>query len=108
MRKVILLGGGKLRKKSKIRGNVVVTQGGWMYRGGGCTGMYMRNSARVAEVWMDDYKHVYFHIRPSALALPMGDVAERKALRERLQCKPFKWYLDKFFPNKIIPYAVNI
>ncbi|XP_018603482.1 polypeptide N-acetylgalactosaminyltransferase 11 [Scleropages formosus] len=57
------------------------------------------NSLRLAHVWMDEYKEQYFALRPELRSRDYGDISERLAVRQRLKCHSFKWYLDNIYPE---------
>lgn len=66
-----------------------------------------RNLARVAEVWLDEYKdlfygHGYQHLLDKKV-IDIGNLTEQIELRKKLKCKSFKWYLENVFPDMDTP-----
>ncbi|XP_067613514.1 N-acetylgalactosaminyltransferase 6-like isoform X2 [Eurosta solidaginis] len=67
-----------------------------------------RNFKRVAEVWMDDYKHyIYNKANGTYEKIDAGNLTKQLELRNKLHCKSFKWFIEnvafdlvKMYPPK--------
>eukprot|EP00088_Acartia_fossae_P003437 TRINITY_DN11449_c0_g1_i1.p1 TRINITY_DN11449_c0_g1~~TRINITY_DN11449_c0_g1_i1.p1 ORF type:complete len:607 (+),score=117.67 TRINITY_DN11449_c0_g1_i1:29-1849(+) len=56
----------------------------------------LRNYKRVIETWFDDKYKEYFYTRePLARYIDMGDISEQLALKERMNCKSFDWFMKE-------------
>ncbi|XP_070623782.1 polypeptide N-acetylgalactosaminyltransferase 5 isoform X2 [Bos indicus] len=64
-----------------------------------------RNLGRVAEVWLDEYKELFYGHGDHLIdqGLDVGNLTQQRELRKKLKCKSFKWYLENVFPDLKAP-----
>lgn len=69
------------------------------------------NLARVAEVWMDDWRNFFYLVNPivnKTLAkvgfeTAFAELEARKRLRSELKCRDFSWFLENVWPENFFP-----
>jgi len=64
-----------------------------------------RNLARIAEVWMEGYQHLFYAAqRPLELSDKDWEAVEkRRKVKQDLKCKDFSWILQNVVPDMPIP-----
>lgn len=66
--------------------------------------VHSKNLQYLAEIWMDDYKRLFYNHRKNLKIKFVDDLYDRFLLRKlKLKCKSFKWYLDNVIPYKFVP-----
>uniref|UniRef100_A0AAG5DKY1 Glycosyltransferase 2-like domain-containing protein n=1 Tax=Anopheles atroparvus TaxID=41427 RepID=A0AAG5DKY1_ANOAO len=68
------------------------------------------NSVRLAEVWMDEYHQVVLDVNGVRRYTEdlFGPIGERKRARVRAKCKPFRYYLERAFPELKPPAIMSL
>ncbi|CAG2178998.1 unnamed protein product, partial [Oppiella nova] len=66
------------------------------------------NTLRTVMVWMDEeYQKYFFMHRKDLQRVAPGDLSERLALKDRLHCKSFRWYLEHIYTEDKFIYDKN-
>ncbi|CAF0788992.1 unnamed protein product [Brachionus calyciflorus] len=58
-----------------------------------------RNHKRVAETWMDEYKEYVYKRVPHMRNVDTGNLTKQIAIRQSLNCKSFKWFMENVAPD---------
>lgn len=58
----------------------------------------------MAEIWLDEYKQYFYSRHPERyqeLDEEIGDVSQQIALKKKLNCKPFSYFLENIAPDML-------
>lgn len=66
------------------------------------------NLKRIAEVWLDDYKKYFYRGDPERYArIDAGDLSKQFELKKKLNCKPFKYFLENVATEMLKYYPLE-
>ena len=74
---------------------------------GGVETVIYRNNRRLVDVWTDEYKEYFYKTKPELTSVESEDISSRLELREKLECKSFKWFLENIYPEAPVPHDFN-
>lgn len=67
--------------------------------------MFSQNYKRVIETWFDEkYKEFFYTREPMARYLNMGDITDQLDMKNKLQCKSFKWFMEEVAPDLLTKF----
>jgi polypeptide N-acetylgalactosaminyltransferase len=67
-----------------------------------------RNFKRLVEVWMDEYKDVVYSWDPNRYKnIDPGNLDKPKSVRDRLNCKPFSYFMELIAPDIVMRYPIT-
>lgn len=67
-----------------------------------------RNFKRLAEVWLDEYKDVFYNRNLGRFSkIDAGDLTKQHEVRKNLKCKPFKYFLYEIMPDMLSRYPIE-
>ncbi|KAG1650392.1 N-acetylgalactosaminyltransferase 7 [Nymphon striatum] len=65
------------------------------------------NYKRVVDVWMDEYKENFYAREPLSRKYDAGDISQQIALRKKLKCKPFSWFMKNVAYDVLDKYPLQ-
>ncbi|KAF8795925.1 Polypeptide N-acetylgalactosaminyltransferase like protein [Argiope bruennichi] len=97
--KTWLCGGEVLTVPCSRVGHVFRSRHPYSFPPNGSLSTYLKNSKRVAEAWLDEYKYQFYEVKPQAKHQTINSIEGILSLKRKLKCKPFQWYLDNVYPD---------
>lgn len=56
---------------------------------------------------MDDYKELFYAREPLTRKYDAGDISQQVALRKKLNCKPFSWFMENVAYDVLEKYPLQ-
>lgn len=65
------------------------------------------NQKRIVEIWFDEFKDYVYQRNYEKFRMDVGKLEIPKKFREKLKCKPFKYFLDVIAPDLIKKFPLE-